>query len=147
MLTEGGTEAMFWALDESVTAVAAFGARDTVTRSVPGVPLGSVSAARVMLVTTGGGGVTCTRVTALVPFTETVTFAVPVTSAFTGISAEIAPAAMVTLAATCTTAGASFTSATSVSVSCATLMVTVRLPVAPSCRGKGFGRRDTIAAA
>src|SRR6266568_3471580 len=120
MLTEGGTEAMLGSLDESVTAVATFGARDTVTRSVPGVPLGSVSVAGVMLVTTGGGGVTCTRVAALVPLTEAVTFA---------------------------TVGASFASAMTISASCATLMVTVRLPVAPSCSGRGLGRSETMAAA
>src|SRR6266571_9399679 len=84
MLTEGGTEAMFRSLELSATAVATFGARDTFTRSVPGVPLGSVSVAGVMLVTTGGGGVTCTLVVALVPFTEAVTFAVPVARAFSG---------------------------------------------------------------
>ncbi len=74
-------------------------------------------------------------------------FAVPVARAFTGINAEIAPAAMVALAATCATAGASLASAMTVSISCATLMVTVRLPVAPSCSGKGLGRSETIAAA
>src|SRR6266568_4557254 len=132
MLTEGGTEAMLGSLDESVTAVATFGARETVTRSVPGVPLGSVSAAGVMLVTTGGGGVTCTTVAALVPFTEAVTFAVPLASAFTGIVAEIAPAAMVALAATCATVGASFASAMTVSVFCAALILTVKLLVAPT---------------
>src|SRR6266853_1980679 len=82
-----------------------------------------------MLVTTGGGGVTCTAVAALVPFTEAVMFAVPVARAFTGINAEIAPAAMVALAATCATAGASLASAMTVSISCATLMVTVTLEV------------------
>src|SRR6266496_549384 len=147
MLTEGGTEATLISLDESVTAVATLGTRETVTRNVPGVPFGSVSAVGVMLVTTGGGGVTCTRVTALVPFTEAVTFAVPVARAFTGIGAEITPAGTVTLAATCATAGASFASAMTASASCATLMVTVSVPVAPSCNGKGFGRSDTIAAA
>ncbi len=55
MLTEGGTEAMLGSLETRVTVVAALGARDTVTRSVPGVPLGRVSVAGVMLVTTGGG--------------------------------------------------------------------------------------------
>src|SRR5438552_1431836 len=68
ILTEGGTEATLISLEESVTVVATFGARDTVTRSVPGVPLGRVSVAGVMLVTTGGGGVTCTKVAALVLF-------------------------------------------------------------------------------
>src|SRR5712691_536091 len=147
MLTEGGTEAMAGLLDARATAVATLGARETVTRSVPGVPLGRVSVAGVMLVTTGGGGVTCTRVTALVPFTEAVTFALPVVRAFTGIAVDITPAATVALAATCATAGASFASPMTVSASCATLMVTVRVPVAPSCSGSGLGSSDTIAAA
>ena len=37
-------------------------------------------------------------------------------------------------------------SAIVVSVSCATLIVTVRLPVAPCCSGSGSGSSDTIAA-
>jgi len=79
-------------------------------------------------------------------FTDAATCATPVATAFTGIGAEIAPAAMVTLAGTCATAGASFASAMTVSASCATVMVTVRLPVAPSCSGRGFGSSDTMAA-
>ena len=55
---------------------------------------------------------------ALVPFTEAVTFAVPVARALTGIGAEIAPAGTVTLAATCAMAGASSASAMTVSVPC-----------------------------
>src|SRR2546423_7508285 len=70
MLTDCGTEATLMPLDESVTAVATFGARDTVTRSVPGVPLGSVSVAGVMLVTTGGGGATCTAAESCEPLTQ-----------------------------------------------------------------------------
>jgi len=117
MFTLGGTEAMLVALDESATAVAAFGAVDTVTRSTPGVPLGSVSVAGVIAVTTGGGGVTSTRLVALVPLTLAVTSAKPTSSALTGSVALTAPAGTVTLAGTWTTAGAVFAIAIAVSVS------------------------------
>src|SRR5581483_482924 len=58
ILTLSGTETMSGALETSDTAVTALGARDTLTRSVPGVPLGVVNVAGVTLVTTGGGGTT-----------------------------------------------------------------------------------------
>src|SRR5262245_59148774 len=99
MFTVAGTEANEELLEVSVTAVATFGARETVTRSTPGVPLGSVKVAGVSAVTTGGGGVTTARLVALVTFTLAVTSAKPGASALTGIVALVAPAGTVTLEA------------------------------------------------
>src|SRR5262245_10055500 len=107
MLTTSGTEATPGALETSVTAVMALGARETVTVSVPGVPVASGSAAGVTLVTTGGGGLTSTTATALEPFTDAVTFAVPAATAATRIGAETEPAVIVTASGTPATPGAS----------------------------------------
>src|SRR5688572_22943019 len=63
--TCGGTDAMAGSPEASATAVATFGARDSVTRSTPGVPFGSVALAGAIVATTGGGGVTSTVLTAL----------------------------------------------------------------------------------
>src|SRR2546422_10986092 len=77
MFTVGGIEAIDWALDVSATTVGLLGARDTVTRRVPGVPLGSVSVAGASEVTTGGGGVTVTAVAAVGPVAGAGSVAVP----------------------------------------------------------------------
>src|SRR5687767_7872813 len=147
ILTCGGTEAIDGSLEVRAMGVTALGARETVTRSVPGVPLGSDSAAGSSRLTTGGGGVTSTVAAAEVSFTEAVMTALPGLTAVTGTSAEMAPAAMTTLSGAVATSGALFVSAIVVGTSCATLIVTVSWPVAPCWSGSGVGRSDTIAAA
>ena len=78
--------------------------------------------------------------------TEAVIWAVPGLTALTAIGAEMAPAGTMTVAGTVATAASTVANAIVVSTSCATLMVTVRLPVAPCCSGSGLGSSDTIAA-
>src|SRR5260221_2998936 len=87
MFTVGGIEAIAWALDVSATTVESLGARDTVTRRVPGVPLGSVSVAGTSEVTTGGGGVTVTAIPAVGPFAAAGTLALSRATAVTRILA------------------------------------------------------------
>src|SRR5262249_55173347 len=139
MLTVPGTEATVGSLEVSDIAVAAVGARDTVTRRVPGMPLGRVMLSGVMLVTSGGGPVTTIWLAALEVFTVAVTLAVPLATAFTGTRAESCPAGTITVSETVAIEGASLERAIAVSASWATFRVTVRLPVAPSCRGRGLG--------
>src|SRR6266581_49366 len=145
--TVAGTEAKLGLPEASVTAVATFGARETVTRSTPGAPLGSASVAGVMALTTGSGAATSIAALAVVLLTEAVTRAAPAASAVTVTVAAVAPAGTVTVAGTWTIPGALFASAIAVSVACAALSVAVRLPVAACCSGSGLGTSETIATA
>src|SRR6266851_3923199 len=147
MCTVAGTEAKLGLPEASVTAVATFGARETVTRSTPGVPFGSVNVAGVMAVTTGSGAATSIAAVAVVLLTDAVTWAAPAASAVTVTVAAVAPAGTVTVAGTWTIPGALFASAIAVSVACAALSVAVRLPVAACCSGSGLGTSETIATA
>lgn len=119
----------------SVTTVGTVGTREIVTWSMPARPLASVSGGVAggtgpSAVTRAGGGTTVI-VLGTVPLSVAVTVAVPSVRPATGMLTLVRPDGTITLAGTPSMVAWLFVSGTVVSPTCAALIDSVRLPVAP----------------